>query len=414
MGRRGANIVVGLDMGTTKISAIIGEIQSDGMIDIIGVGSHPSRGLKKGVVVNIDSTVESIYRAVREAQIMAGVDVDAVYVGIAGGHIAGINSTGIVTVKNQEITARDIDKVLDAAHAVALPVDREVIHILPQEYAVDGEWGIFDPPLGMSGGRLEAKVHIVTAAVASAHNIIKSVNKAGLEVEDIVLEQLAASESVLSPAERDLGVVIVDIGGGTTNIALLSESSLKHTAVLTVGGNHITSDLAYGLNLPLLDAEQLKKTHGCAFSPRLSGHETVDFQISGESLPQRFTRLELCDIIEPRVEELFQLVYQEILRSGYTDNMIANIVLTGGTALLDGVVDLAEEVFQCPVRCGEPQGVMGLVDLVKSPMYATGVGLLLYGAKQYYYGSQQKFTGEFLFSKIYHRMRDWFNEFLLA
>ena len=307
MGRKGQHIVVGLDLGTTKICAIIGDVKSDGVIDVIGVGTHPSRGLKKGVVVNIDSTVESIRQAMDDAQMMAGVEVGSVYVGIAGGHIMGINSTGILAVKNQEITTREIDKVIEAARVVALPMDREVIHVLPQEFSVDDHRGILDP-LGMSGVRLEARVHIVTAAVASAHNIVKCVNKADLEVEDIVLEQLAASETILSPDERELGVVIIDIGGGSINIALISGHAVQHTAVLGVGGNHITTDLAFGLNTTITEAERLKKAHGCAYSSLVGMHETIEVRSPGEREPQRHMRMELCDIIEPRVEEMLQMV----------------------------------------------------------------------------------------------------------
>jgi len=411
MGRRGQHIVVGLDIGTTKICAIVGEVKSDGVIDVIGIGITPSRGLKKGIVVNIDSTVESIHQAMEEAQLMAGVEVGSVYVGIAGGHIMGMNSTGIIAVKNQEISAREIDKVIDAARVVALPMDREVIHVLPQEFAVDDHSGILDP-LGMSGVRLEARVHIVTAAVASAHNIVKCVNKADLEVEDIVLEQLASSEAVLSPDERELGVVIIDVGGGSTNIAIISGHGVKYTGVLGVGGNHITNDLAFGLNTTLPEAERLKKTYGCAYSPLAGMHETVEVRTLGEREPQRHTRMDLCDIIEPRVEEMLQMVQQEIKQSGYAESVTSGVVLTGGTALLPGMVELAEEVFRLPARCGIPTGIGGLIDMVNSPMYATGVGLLQFAVKQHHYGRFHKFTDEHLFGKIYHRMRDWFGEFL--
>jgi len=411
MGRKGQHIVVGLDIGTTKICAIIGEVKSDGVIDIIGVGAHPSRGLKKGVVVNIDSTVESIRRAIDDAQIMSGIEVESVYVGLAGGHVMGLNSTGIIAVKNQEITTREIDKVIEAARIVALPMDREVIHVLPQEFIVDEHRGILDP-LGMSGVRLEARVHIVTAAVASAHTIVKCVNKADLEVADIVLEQLAASEAVLSPDERELGMVIIDIGGGSTNIALISGHGVTHTAVLGVGGNYITSDLAFGLNTTLPEAERLKKTYGCAYSPTAGMHETVEVRGLGEREPQRYTRMDLCDIIEPRVEEMLQMVLQEIKQSGYAKSATAGVVLTGGTALLPGIVELTEEVFRLPARCGVPMGIGGLVDMVNSPMYATGVGLLQFAVKEHPYERSHKFTDEHLFAKIYHRMRTWFSEFL--
>jgi cell division protein FtsA len=411
MSRRGKHIVAGLDIGTTKICAIIGEVKSDGVIDVIGIGTHPSRGLKKGMVVNIDSTVETIRQAMEDAQMMAGVDVGSVYVGIAGGHIMGINSTGILAVKNQEITTREIDKVIEAARVVALPMDREVIHVLPQEFIVDEHHGILDP-LGMSGVRLEARVHIVTAAVASAHSIVKCVNKADLEVEDIVLEQLAASETILSPDERELGVVIIDIGGGSINIALISGHVVQHTAVLSVGGNHITTDLAFGLHTMLPEAERLKKAHGCAYSSLVGMHETIEVRSPGERESQTRMRMEICDIIEPRVEEMLQMVLQEIKQSGYTDSATAGVVLTGGTALLPGLVELAEEVFRLPARCGIPTNIGGLVEMVNSPMYATGVGLLQFAVKQHHYGRFQKFTDDHLFGKIYHRMHDWFSEFL--
>jgi cell division protein FtsA len=410
MGRKGHNIVMGLDIGTTKVCAIVGEVQSDGAVNIIGVGSAPSRGLKRGVVVNIDSTVESIRRAVDEAQQMAGVDISSTYVGIAGGHIMGINSTGIIAVKSQEITLREIHQVIDAARAVSLPMDREVIHVLPQEYIVDDQEGILDP-LGLEGRRLEAKVHIVTAAVTSAHNIVKCVNRAGLEVEDIVLEQLASGEATLTSEERELGAVIIDIGGGTTDIALLAGNSVKHTAVLAVGGSHITSDLAFGLNILAPEAERLKKSHGCAYNALIDTEATVDIRSPGERQPRRLPCLELCNIIAPRVEEMMQMAQREIMRSAYADSVSAGLVLTGGTALLRGIVELAEAVFRLPVRCGIPTGITGQVDLVNNPMYATGVGLVQYGMKQQAYGRAHKFNDDHLFSRVYHRMRDWFGEF---
>ena len=410
MGRKGQRTVVGLDIGTTKICTIVGEVQQDAPVNIIGVGTQPCRGLKKGVVVNIDSTVESIRQAVEEAQVMAGTEITSVYVGIAGGHITGINSTGIIAVKNGEITLREVNQVIEAARAVALPMDREVIHVLPQEYIVDDQAGVLDP-LGMSARRLEARVHIVTAAVASAHNIVKCVNKAGLEVEDIILEQLASGEATLSLDDRELGAVIVDMGGGTTDIAMLAGNSVKHTAVLSVGGHHITNDLAFGLSLPALEAERIKKAHGCAYRLLVDPQATVEVHSNGNRLRQKLTYAELGDIIEPRVEEMLQMVRREILRSGYADSMTAGIVLTGGTALLQGITELAEQVFRMPVRRGIPTSITGLVDLVHDPMYATGVGLVQFGTKQHPYGLN-KFTDDHLFSKVYHRMRDWFSEFL--
>jgi cell division protein FtsA len=403
-------MVVGLDIGTTKVCAIVGEVQRGAAVHIIGVGSAPSRGLKRGVVVNVDSTVESIRQAVDEAQHMAGVNITSAYVGIAGGHITGINSTGIVAVKGQEITLREINQVIDAARAVSLPMDREVIHVLPQEYIVDDQEGIIDP-LGLEGRRLEAKVHIVTAAVTSAHNIVKCVNRAGLEVEDIVLEQLASGEATLTAEERELGAVVIDIGGGTTDIALLAGNSVKHTAVLAVGGNHITSDLAYGLNLLAPEAERLKIAHGCAYSTLLDSETAVEVRSAGERHPRKLPCKEICNIIEPRMEEMLEMARREIMRSTYAEQVSAGIILTGGTALLRGIVELAETIFRLPVRCGVPVGIMGQVEMVNTPMYATGVGLVQYGIKQQAYGRFHKFNDEHLFGRVYHRMRDWFGEF---
>lgn len=411
MARKGQQIVVGLDIGTTKMCAVIGDVKKDGMIDIIGVGTSASRGLRNGVVVNIDNTVETIRQVIDEAQRMAGVDVGSVYVGIAGGHITGMNSTGMIAVKNQEITAREIEKVIDAAQIVAMPMDREVIHVLPQEFIVDDHRGILDPT-GMTGVRLEARVHIVSAAVTSAHNIVKCVNKADLEVEDIVLEQLASSEMLLSPEERELGAILIDIGGGGTNLVLISGHGVKHTAVLGVGGNHITNDLAYGLQTTPQEAERIKKSHGCVYNATASMQETVEVRSLGEREPQRHTRMELCDIITPRVEEIFDLVRQEVRQSGYADSATAAVVLTGGTALLPGIVEMAEEMFRLPARCGVPTGISGLVDMVDTPMHATGVGLLHFAIKGHHYGRFHKSSDDHLFGKIYHRMRDWFGEFL--
>lgn len=411
MRRKGQNIVAGLDIGTTKVCAIIGELQDDGTLEVIGVGSQPSHGLRKGVVVNIDSTVESIRQAVDEAQLMAGIDITSAVIGIAGGHITGMNSTGIIAVKGQEITLRELNQVIDAARAVSLPMDREVIHILPQEYLVDDQDGILDP-LGMAGRRLEARVHIVTAAVASAHNLVKCVHRAGLEVEDIILEQLASAEATLSPDERELGAVVVDIGGGTTDIALFAGGSVKHTAVLAVGGNHITNDLAYGLGLLGPEAELLKKAQGCTYRPLVDSQQTVDVKGMTNRHPQTIGCLDLFDIIEPRVEELLQMARREVMKSSYAKGTSAGVVLTGGTALLQGIVELAREVFHLPVRCGVPIGIGGLAGLVDNPMYATGVGLLQYGIKQHPYGHSHKFNDEHLFAKIFYRMRDWFGEFL--
>ena len=411
MGRKARNIVVGLDMGTTKISAIIGEIQDDGMIDVIGIGSHLCSGLQKGVVANMDRTVEAIAKAVEEAQIMSDVEVDAAYVSLAGPHINGINSTGIIAVKNQEITGREIERVIEAARVVALPEDREIIHVLPQEFVVDDQGGILEPPLGMSATRLEAKVHIVTVTMAAANNVIKCVNKAGFEVEDIVLEQLAVSEATLSADERDAEVLLIDIGGGSTNIALLSDGSLQFTEVLGIGGAHITKDLAIGLNTSVPDAEQIKKAHGCAYVPLVNDRDVVEISFGGNQETERMRRLDICEIIEPRAEEILQMVLSEINDSGYATDMISYVVLTGGTASLEGIVELAEEVFQVPVRRGIPSGVEGLSEIVKSPVHATGAGLLLFAAKQQQ-GRLHQYAGQGWFSRVWRRIRDWFTDFV--
>lgn len=411
IGRKKPEIVVGLDIGSTKICAIVGEFLPEDELRIVGVGTQPCHGLKKGVMVDIDSTVASIRHAIEEAQVMTGIDIDSAYVGIAGGHVMGINSYGVIALKDQEITLREIDQVIEVSRAVALPVDREVIHVLPQEYMVDDQTGILDP-LGMTGKRLEARVHIVTAAVASAHNLIRCVEKAGLEVEDIVLAQLASGEAVLTPDERERAMVVIDIGGGTTDIVLLVGNRVRHTSVLAVGGNHITNDLAFGLNVPVPEAERLKKEHGCASGALVDSWESVEVRGTAEHRAHRLKRRELSHIIEPRVREMLQLAWHEVTQSGQADGLPVEVVLTGGTALLHGITDLAEEIFRVPVRCGMPAGVGGYMELVESPAYATGVGLLQYGVKQHPFGRFTKFGGDHLFARIYHRMREWCSEFM--
>lgn len=373
------NVYVGIDIGTTKICSIVGE-EVDGDMEIIGIGTTPSKGLRKGVVINIESTVQSIKKAISEAELMAGLEIKSVYTGIAGGHIKGFNSHGIIAVKNREVSDGDIKRVIDAARAIAIPVDREVIHILPQEYIVDDQDGIQEP-MGMNGVRLEAKVHIVTGAVTSAQNIIRCVNRTGIDVETIVLEQLASAEAVLSEDEKELGVVIVDIGGGTTDVAIFSEGSIKHTAVFSLGGDHLTNDIAVGLRTPIIEAEKIKKMYGCALSSLVDKDDTVDVPSVGGRKPRSVSRRVLAEIIEPRVEEMLSLVHREVLRSGYSDVLASGVVLTGGSSLLEGIADIGEQVFNMQVRIGYPAGIGGLVDVVNSPMYATGVGLVLYGGK---------------------------------
>ena len=408
MGRK-ENLMVGLDIGTTKICAIVGEIKDGGRIDIIGIGSHASRGLRKGVVVNIESTVESIKKAVEEAELMAGVDIKAVYAGIAGGHIKGFNSRGVIAVKDKEISKSDMDRVIDAARAVAIPLDREVLHILPQEFIIDNQDGIKEP-LGMSGVRLEAEVHIVTGAVTSVQNIIKSCHRADLEVLDIVLEPLASGEAVLTQEEKDLGVAVVDVGGGTTDIAIFLDGSIRHTAVFAIGGNHLTNDIAVGLRTPSTEAEKIKKKYGCALTSLVMDNETIEVPSMGGRAPRVLSRQVLSEIIQPRAEEIFELVNREIRKTSYEEMIASGIVLTGGTAIMEGIPEVAEDVLDLPVRRGKPINIGGLVDIVNSPLYATGVGLVLYGAKGVGANGTIKFTDENLFGRVLSRMKEWVGE----
>src|SRR5215472_3367574 len=407
MGKKG-DIIVGLDIGTTKICAIVGEVTGEGQIDIIGIGSHPSKGLRRGAVVNIEATVDSIRQAVDEAELMAGCEITTVYTGIANGHIKGFNSTGIVAVKDKEVRRADVDRVIDAAKAVAIPIDREVIHVLPQEFIIDDQGGIKEP-LGMSGVRLEAKVHIVTGACSSAQNIVKCANRTGLNVADIVLQPLASSEAVLSEDERELGVCLVDIGGGTTDIAIFSGGSIVHTAVIALGGNNLTSDIAIGLRTPAHEAERIKQKYGCALASMVNKDETIEVPSVGGRQPRVLGRQILCEILEPRVEEIFQLVQREIQKCGYEDLLASGIVVTGGSTLLSGMPELAEEVLALPVRKGMPRGIGGLVDVVKSPMFATGVGLVVYGAR---HQDRRLFRirEENVYRKVKDRMKEWLQE----
>jgi cell division protein FtsA len=410
MGKKGRkeNIVVGLDIGTTKISAIVGEVNENG-VEIIGIGTQPSRGMRKGVVINIDATVESIRKAVEEAELMAGAQIASVYCAIAGSHIRGFNSHGIVAVKNREVQESDVKRVLDAARAVAIPMDREVLHVLPQEYIVDEQDGIMEP-LGMSGVRLEAKVHIVTAAVTSTQNIIRCCNRTGLEVRDIVLGQLAASEAVLIPDEKELGAALVDIGGGTTDLVVFSQGAVRQTAVFGLGGNHLTNDIAVGLRTPLVESEKIKTKYGCALTSMVKKEEMIEVPSVGGRRARNLSRQILAEIIEPRMEEIFTLVHREVLKSGYENLIPSGVVLTGGTASLEGLPELVEQIFNLPVRRGYPAGVGGLMDVVNNPMYATGVGLVLYGKR---YGAEGRVKGNErgLFGKMGHGMKKFFSEF---
>ncbi len=407
MGKRNS-LVVGVDIGTSKVCAVVGEMTDRG-VEIIGVGTHASQGLRKGVVINIESTVESIKKAVEEAELMAGCEINSVFTGIAGGHIKGFNSHGMVAVKNKEVSQRDVERVIDAAKAVAIPMDREVLHILPQEYVIDEQDGIKEP-LGMSGVRLEAKVHIVTGAVTSAQNIIKCCNRTGLNVADIVLEPLASAEAVLTPEEGELGVALVDMGGGTTDIALFHDGAVKHTAVLAIGGNHLTSDIAAGLRTPIGEAERIKQRFGYARTSMVTKDEKVEVPSVGGKNSRTISRQILCEIIEPRLDEIFQLIRREIAKSGYEGSLASGIVMTGGSTLLPGMIEMAEEVLSVPVRLGVPMHVGGLIDVISSPIYATGVGLVLYGMKRQDKNFFRIREGN-IFGKVRNRMTDWFSEF---
>ncbi len=402
------DLIVGLDIGTTKICAIVAERTENG-VDIVGIGTHPSRGLRKGVVVDIDATVASIKHAVEEAELMADCEITSVYAGIAGGHIRGFNSHGVVAVKDREVAETDVKRVIDAAKAVAIPMDREVIHVIPQEFIIDDQDGIREP-LGMSGVRLEAKIHIVTAAVTSAQNIVKCANKAGLNVVDIVLEPLASAQAVLAGDERDLGVCMIDIGGGTTDIAVFADGSIKNTAVLGLGGYHLTNDIAVGLRTPFEEAERIKKKFGVASTRYLASDDVISVPSVGGRRPREISRKILCEIIEPRVEEILTLARQEIEKAGLADRIPSGVVLTGGASALAGMAELAEEVFETPVRCGAPMHIGGLQDVVRSPMYATGVGLVLFGLSQRRAdrGSRFRIRDESIFGRVKQRMRDWF------
>ncbi|MCD4787606.1 MAG: cell division protein FtsA [Desulfobacterales bacterium] len=401
-------IVVGLDIGTTKICAVVGEISGD-EINIVGIGTHPSIGLRKGVVVNIESTVDSIKKAVEEAELMAGCEISSIYAGIAGGHITGFNSRGIVAVKGSEITELDVERVIDAARAVAIPMDREVIHVIPQEFIVDDEAGIQNP-VGMAGVRLEAKIHIVTGAVTSAHNIVKCANRSGLDVCDIVLESLASGEAVLTEEEKELGAGLIDLGGGTSDLAIFCNKNIRHTFVLALGGNNLTNDLAIGLHAPLGEAEKIKKKYGTCVAKNISSEETIEVPGMGGRKPRKLPRQILGEILEPRMEEIFILINREIYRAGMEKLISSGIVLTGGSALLSDATEVAESVFNFPTRLGKPRGISGLVDVVNNPMYATGVGLVIYGAKNQTAKKNFRIRDKNIFNRVTTRMKKWFKD----
>ncbi|MBA1149339.1 cell division protein FtsA [Ectothiorhodospiraceae bacterium WFHF3C12] len=400
------NLLVGLDIGTSKVVAIVGELTPQGEVDIVGIGSHPSRGLKKGVVVNIESTVQSIQRAVEEAELMAGCQIHSVYAGIAGSHVRSLNSHGIVAIRDKEVTVGDVERVIDAARAVAIPADQRILHILPQEFIIDSQEGVREP-IGMSGVRLEAKVHMVTGAVSAAQNIIKCVRRCGLEVDDVILEQLASSYAVLTEDEKELGVCLVDMGGGTTDIAVFTEGAIRHTAVIPIAGDQVTNDIAVALRTPTQHAEEIKVKYACALSQLAAAEETIEVPSVGDRPPRRLSRQTLAEVVEPRYEELLTLVQEELRRSGFEDLIAAGIVLTGGSSKMEGVIDLAEEVFHMPVRQGIPQRVTGLSDVVSNPIYSTGVGLLNFGWQNRGHDVAD-LTGEGNMSALWARMKSWF------
>ena len=399
-------LIVGLDIGTSKVSAVVGEVSEERGVEVIGIGIHPSRGLKKGVVVNIESTVQSIQRAVEEAELMAGCQINSVYAGIAGNHIRSLNSHGIVAIRDKEVTASDVDRVIDAARAVAIPADQKIIHILPQEFIIDNQEGIKEP-IGMSGVRLESKVHMVTGAVSAAQNIIKCVRRCGLEVDDIILQQLASSYSVLLDDEKELGVCLVDIGGGTTDIAVFTEGAIRHTAVIPIAGDQVTNDIAVALRTPTQYAEEIKIKYACALAQLAAAEESIEVPSVGERPPRRLARQTLAEVVEPRYEELLTLVQAELRRSGFEDLIAAGVVLTGGSSKMEGLMELAEEILHMPVRVGVPQSVSGLTDVVRNPIYATGVGLLMFGHNNMHERGAQTVSGGG-FKSVWDRMKSWF------
>ena len=400
------HIIVGLDIGTSKVVAIVGELQVDGQIEVIGFGMHPSKGLKKGVVVNIEATVSSIQRAIEEAELMAGCDISQVYAGIAGSHVRSLNSHGIVAIRDREVTQSDVDRVIDAARAVAIPADQKILHVLPQEFIIDGQEGIREP-IGMSGVRLEARVHMVTGAASAAQNIVKCVQRCGLEVEDIVLEQLASSYAVLTEDEKELGICLVDIGGGTTDIAVFNNGAIRHTAVIPIAGDQVTNDIALSMRTPTQYAEEIKIKYACALSQLANLDETIEVPSVGDRPPRRLARQTLAEVVEPRYEELFGLIRDELRRSGCENGIAAGIVLTGGSAKMEGAVELAEEVFHMPVRLGVPQQVRGLGDVVRNPIHSTGIGLLIYARSRAMRQAEETPVGAGL-REVWGRMKSWF------
>lgn len=400
------NLIVGLDVGTSKIAALVGEIGSEGQIEVIGIGSHDSHGLKRGVVVNIEATVQSIQRAIEEAELMAGCEIHSAFAGIAGNHVRSLNSHGMIAIKDKEVLPIDVERVIDAAKALAIPTDQRILHILPQEYSIDNQDGIREP-IGMSGVRLEAKVHIVTGAASSAQNLIKCVERCGLQVEDMILEQLASSQAVLTEDEKDLGVCMVDIGGGTTDIAIFAGGSIRHTAVIPIAGDQVTNDIAVALRTTSKHAEDIKIKHGSVLKPDANETTPIEVPSTTGRPPRQFSREMLAEVVGARYEELFSLIHAELKRSGFESLVASGIVLTGGASQIHGAIDLAESMFQMPARLGTPQHVKGLTDVLNSPRYATSVGLLLYGYQQQYEGHPELIMRNGM-KGMWGRVKNWF------
>lgn len=401
------NLIIGLDIGTSKIVALVGEIKTDGKLEIIGVGKHPSTGLKRGVVVNIEATVQSIQRAVEEAELMAGCNIRSVYAGIAGSHVRSLNSHGIVAIKESEVTQFDVDRVIDAAKAVAIPADQKILHILPQEFIIDHQGGIHEP-IGMSGVRLEANVHMVTGAVSAAQNITKSVKRCGLEVSDIILEQLASSHAVLTEDEKELGVCLIDIGAGTTDIAIFTKGAISHTAVIPIAGDQVTNDIAMALRTPTSSAEEIKREYAAVLTHKASSNQMIEVPSVNDRPGRKVSTKALADVVSARYEELLTLVKHELNRSGFKDLIAAGIVVTGGASNVTGLIELAETIFEMPVHSGKPQHVENMPELINDPSYATGVGLLLYGLQQQYDGSMYVSNANNSIKGMLSKMRNWF------
>jgi len=405
MSKENKNLIVGLDIGTSKVVAIVAELAPDGRLEVIGMGSHESKGLKKGVVVNIEATVNAIQRALEEAELMADCKIQRVYTGIAGSHIRSFNSTGMVPIRDREVTPMDVDRVIETARAMPIPTDQQVLHILTQEFIIDGQDGVREP-LGMSGVRLEVKVHIVTGAVSAAQNIVKCVRRCGLEVSDLILQPLASSLAVLTEDEKELGVCLVDIGGGTTDVAIFREGAIRHTAVIPIAGDQITNDIAMALRTPTQEAEELKLRHGCSLRQLADAQEMIEVPGVGDRPPRELSRQTLAEVIEPRVEELYSLVQKVLRESGYEELLSSGIVLTGGSSVMHGMIELGEEIFHMPVRLGVPRYTGGLSDVIRSPRYSTAVGLLLDGKARTERGLHARQGGSF--KQVLSRMREWF------